>query len=218
MKRTFTFILIVAALFAACSSGKKNLPEDFDFGTVENNVYKNAFFNFEITIPNGWHVQSQEEAKQLMQIGVDAIAGENRSLRRTLKASEVNSANLLTSFKYDVDAPVSFNPSIIIMGENLNNFPGIKTGKDYWFHTRNLLLQSGMYSEIDENGEWIKLSGQDFYVANAYIEFPLFSMKQTLYSAIVNHFAIAVIISHKYGDKESETELMNSIKSLTFSN
>ena len=205
--------LLGVLLLTSCISGGK--PNDFDYGKVENGIYSNSFFNCELTLPENWVVQSNEQIQGMMQTGEDLFVGDDENMRRAIKASEINSAVLVVAFEYELGSAVEYNPNIVITVENLRNAPGVKSGKDYLFHSQKLLSQSNMrYDHIDEDFEEEKIGGAIFYKMGASIGIGDIEVYQTYYSTILNGFSFSIIISHAF--EEQREELLNSVSSLKF--
>ncbi len=209
----FIGLLLLAVIITSCQMNGK--PDNFDYGKVENNVYSNTFFNMKMNLPSGWVVQSQEQMNNLNNAAKNLITGDDTKLKAVIKASEVNSANLLAVFQYEVGSPVDFNPNIMIVAENLKIAPGIKTGSDYLFQTRKLLKQSQLkYDELDSVFAKEVISGVDFYKMNALMKYMGLEIKQVYYSTVMHGFSLGIIIS--YVTDEQKAVLMKSIDSLEF--
>ncbi len=205
MKLKLSGITILILLLTGC--GGDNMPKSFDYGNVENNVYSNTYFEFEMDVPEQWIVQSKEQNEELMEMGKDMIAGDDKSMKATLNASDVNIANLLTVFKYELGSPVDYNPSYMFVAENVMKAPGVKTGSDYFFNARKIIEQSQTpYKHIDEEYTIQNLGGKDFYVMNTEIEYLGISIYQTYYSRVDNGFALNLIISYSTDDEKDELE------------
>lgn len=212
-KQNLLGFILLTLLFVSCNN--KGLTQDFDYGRIENNKYYNPFFNLEMIIPTGWIVQSKEQTENLTKKGADLVAGDDKNLKAVIKASDVNTAYLLTIFKYEVGSAVDYNPGFILLSENLKNSPGIKTGSDYLFQVRKMLKQSQIqYDYIDENFGKETVNGQDFFLMNASIDYMGLQIKQVYYSTIINGFSFGIIIS--YVSKEQKQELDNVINSMKF--
>lgn len=212
-KQNLLGFILLTLLLVSCNN--KGLAQDFDYGRIENNKYYNSFFNLEMTIPTDWIVQSKEQTENLTKKGADLMAGDDKNLKAVIKASDVNSAYLLTVFQYEVGVAVDYNPSFMLISENLKNTPGIKNGGDYLFHVRKMLKQSQVqYNYFDENFIKETINGQDFFLMNASLEYMGIKIKQVYYSTIINGFSFGIIIS--YVSKEQKQELDSIINSMKF--
>ena len=213
LKINLLVILFLTIITIDCTSYDKS--KEFDYGQVENNKYINSFFDFEITLPPDWVVQTKEQTEHLTQKGLDLVAGDDKNMKAILKASEINSANLLSIFKYEVGAAVEYNPNFMLVVENLKSFPGIKTGSDYLFQTKKLLNQSQIqYDYIDAEFKKEVINNQEFYLMNASINLMKLDINQVYYSTIQNGFCISVIIS--FVNEEQKKELDKVINSMKF--
>lgn len=209
-------VLITLLLVASISfSQTTRVTNSFDYGKVKDDVYKNTFFNFQIDIPEGWFVQSKQQTEMLVEAGKELVAGDNENLKAVIKASEINSAFLLTVFKHELGSAVTYNPSFMIIAENLKLAPGVKQGSDYLFHTRNLLKQSQIqYSNIDEVFLKVTMDDREFYKMNLDLNHMGLVIKQGYYSTVLNGFALSVVIS--YVTETEKSELLNTLNTLKF--
>lgn len=209
-------LLVLPALFYCCNTQSKQKKEkDFDYGRVENGTYVNSYFNFTMKLPEGWVVQTKEQMEEMIARGKDIMTGNDSNLKAAVKASEVNTANLLAAFQYERGAAVDYNPNLAIVAENIKNFPGIKSGKEYLFQTRKIMEQSQLkYDHIDNIFEKEIIGKADFYKMNADIKYMGLNLKQVYYSTIVDGFSLIVIIS--YANDEQKQMLQNSIRTMEF--
>lgn len=208
---TSLFVCIIA-LTTGCSVDNK--PASFDYGKVENNEYVNSYFNVRMNIPEGWNVQAQEQIDHITKVGKDIVAGDDENMKAILKASDVNSANLLGVFQHEYGAAVSFNPNFMVIAENFQQAPGIRTGKEYLFHSRKLLAQSQFqYDHIDEDFGREVIDGVEFYTMNAAISMMGIDIRQIYYCTIIKGFSFNVIISYSTDqEKQVLLDVINSMK------
>lgn len=215
MKKIIYFLLLICFAFNSNSYAQKGKTKKFDYGKVENNKYTNSYFGLELIIPENWVVKSKEETKVITDAGKKIIASNNENLKEVIEAAEVNSAYLLHVNKYEQGAPVDYNSSFLLLSENVTSSPGVKTGADYLFHTRKLLLQTQLkFTEIDEEFKKVIINNEEFYLMNLTMEIMGMEIKQGYYATIKNGFCVAVIIS--FIDEEQKTELEKMLNTLLF--
>jgi hypothetical protein len=215
MKTKLISLLFLSVLLVGCNSAKKNTPEDFDYGRVEKNRYINSYFNFEMNLPAGWNIQTKGQMESLQKRGNDLVAGDNSTMKAVIKASEINTANLLMVFQYKTGAAVDYNPGIMLIAENVKNFPGIETGNEYLFQARKLILQSQIkYDTIDSLFTKETIGGVDFYKMNTGIKYNAKDIKQTYYSTVTKGFSFNIIIS--YVTDKQKADLLKSVNSMKF--
>ncbi len=213
MKTKLIGLFVLAVIIASCNPGGQS--KKFDYGHVEDNIYVNAFFGLEVLLPDAWVVQSKEQTENITNLGKDIIAGDDKNLKAVLDASEVNSANLLTVFKYEIGAAVDYNPSFMLVAENLNSAPGIKNGSDYLFQTKKLLQQSQMeFDHIDEQFAREVINNQEFDTMNCSISYMGFVIHQKYYTTIQNGFSLSVIVS--FIDEEQRNDLEKVVNLMVF--
>jgi hypothetical protein len=211
------FTIFVLFVFITAANYGQNQPKDFDYGKVENNRYVNSYFAFEIPVPADWFIQSKEKTENMAQLGKDMVAGDDAKMKAVFKASEINTALLLTVFKYEPGSPVEYNPCISLLAENISTYPGIKTGSDYLYQASRILAQSQIkYDYIDKNFEKEVISGTDFYTMHTEMNYLGVRIKQIYFSTIIKGFSFDVIIS--YVNDEQKKELLSLTNAMKFSN
>ncbi|GJQ61029.1 MAG: hypothetical protein SCALA702_00820 [Melioribacteraceae bacterium] len=209
------FAIFLVGILTNCSSSEK--IEKFDYGSIENGVYSNTFFDFSIILPENWVVQSREQIDKIAEQGKDIIVGEDENLKAIVKATEINTANLLGVFQFELGSAVEYNPNIMIISENLKNMPGIKKGSDYLFQAKRLLQQSQFkYDYISDELLKETINGTDFYKMDTGINYMGMEIKQTYYSTVLKGFAINIIVS--YINEEQRKVISKSLNSLVFEN
>lgn len=206
-------IIFLSLVFFKCTCQENQT--NFDFGNIEDNIYTNSFFNLSINLPVDWSIQSQQEAEYLIKEGRKLVAGDDSNLENALTAAEINTANLIILYQHELGTAVDYNPSLMMIAENLQNAPGVKTGADYLFHARKLISQAQLkYDHIDEEFEEVDINGQTFYLMNTNINYLGHEIKQKYFSTVLNGFSLSMIIS--YVSDYQKSELEQSINTLTF--
>ena len=206
-------LILAIVLTPLCYSYSQT--EDFDYGRVENGVYKNTYFNFMIRIPSNWVVQSKEQTDKLSETGKKLLAGDDENMKAALKATEVNTANLLAVFQYEMGSAVQYNPNFAVVVESLKMAPGVKNGSDYLYQAKRIIEQGQFkYDHLSEKFEKEVINGTEFYKMDAYLKYMGLEIKQIYYAAIVKGFAFNVIIS--YVTDEQKKTLLGSVNSMTF--
>ena len=204
------FFAIVLLTIAGC----KQQPKNFDYGKIENGVYANNYFDFEIPVPSNWAVQNKEQVQQLQKNGEELVSGNNKELGAKIKAADIRTAILLTVFKNKTDAVTDkFNSSFIILSENLGGMP-IKKGSDYLAHAKEIMQQSNMSYQFAPNFSTEKIGNKEFDRMDVSLNGQAQNVQQSYYSIIDRGFALSMIIS--YADDEQKAELKNIISKIKF--
>jgi hypothetical protein len=207
--RLFLFAVVLLAV-----AGCKQQPKNFDYGKIENGVYANSYFDFEIPVPPNWSVQNKEQVQQLQKTGEELVSESDKELGAKIKAADIRTAILLTVFRNKTDAVTDkFNSSFIILSENLGGMP-IKNGRDYLAHAKEIMQQSNMSYQFAPNYANVKVGNRDFDRMDVTLGGQTPNVQQSYYSVIDGGFALSIIIS--YGDDEQKTELKNIINKIKF--
>lgn len=215
MKKTIKIIGIILIIFSTAGCNTNNQMDNFDYGHIENGIYVNDFFDFSIKLPESWVVQSREQTENIANEGKKIVAGDDEKMKAVINAYDINTANLLAAFQYELGSAVEYNPNIMIIAESIKNAPGIKNGSDYLFQARRLIQQGQFkYDYISENFENEKINETEFYKMDAHINYMGLQIKQIYYSTVLKGFSFNIIIS--YVSDEQKEILQNSIKTIKF--
>jgi len=210
--RLLPFIFLLAVL--SCRQTAK-IPDDFDYGKIENGVYKNNYFDFEIAVPDSWHVQNKEQIDQIRKTGNDMLAENNRDLAEKVKASLVRSVILLTAFKHNTDSVIEeYNPSFMIMGENVASISSVKKGREYLINVKKIMEQTGMNYTYPSGFYSEKVGNKNFDAMDVVMTVNGIDVEQTYYSMIYKNFAFSMIIS--FIGKEQKKTLKSIINKIKF--
>ncbi|MGV6801393.1 MAG: hypothetical protein ACWA5L_05670 [bacterium] len=206
-KNISTIMLIVVTMtVTACGNSEKQEAEYKSkyVHEVSDRNYKSDYFNIEIPLPESWYMLDFEQMNAVANVGQDIIVGENESLQKVMEASERNSYNLFGMFKYELGAAVPFNPNILSVAENLKLAPAVKTGKDYFFHTKQLLTQSGFGIDFDDAYYTRDIDGVTFDQMN--LVMPEMGVQQSYYAARDGDFMFSIILTYSNDEEKAELE------------
>ena len=211
--KTIISVLVIIVLLSSCKP--ENKPKKFDYGKVTDNMYTNSFFDFEVKIPKGWAVQSQEQTQQLAEKGAELAAGDDEYLKSAVKSAEVDSANLLVVYEHELGAEVAYNANFMLLAENLKNTPEVKNPGEYLLHAKKLLQRSAIEYHFEED-EFEKeiISGETFYTMHCSIQYLGTEIKQKYYCVFKKGFCLSIIIS--YLDATQKRKLENIVMDCEF--
>jgi hypothetical protein len=203
LRTTLSSVLLVLASAALLTGCGRKASDEIDFGTLKNSVYQNNYFGLTVTIPTDWSVQDQASQQQIMVAGKALVAGDDKNLKAVLKATELQSVNLFTVFKYPLGSPVTFNPAIVAVAETVRQLPGIQRGKDYLFHARQLLQSSQVRASFPKEIYTVRLGGVDFDVMDSEFSIRGITVKEKYYATIRKGYALAFVVSYEKDEEES---------------
>jgi hypothetical protein len=205
--------LFFVVLLAGCKN-KQAMPDEFDYGKIENGVYTNKYFNFEMPVPGDWSVQNKEQVEQIKQLSQRMIGEKNKELASQIKASDVNYASLLTVFRNPMDSVTGeFNYSFVIVAENLSKNPGIKKGEDYLVQARSLMEKSGLTYSFEPGYSTEKIGNREFDRMNVVMTVRGIDVQQSYYALIDKKFALAIVVSYANDEqKQAVKDVVNKIK------
>jgi len=191
--------MALAMLLVGCERKSSN---EVDSGSVKNSVYHNDYFGFSVTIPTNWSMQDLQAQRQLTRRGESMVAGDDKNMKAALKASELQSLNLFGAFKYPIGSPVTNNPAIMCVAENVQQLPGIIHGKDYLFHVKQLLQSGQVVASFPTNIYSERLNGVDFDVLDVNLSIGPRTVKEKYYTTIRKGYALSLVFVEGSDDAE----------------
>lgn len=203
--------LFLVLLIVGCSPTAEQ--ENVFVTTTDDRIYTSDFFALEVAKPEGWVALDEDTTNDLMNIGTDMVSYGNDDLKRALKASEKQSVSVFSFFKYEVGAPVDSNPNVISVGENVKFVPGVKTGKDYFFHVKKLFAQTGM--DVKYLGDYKSrvIGGVIFDQLDTEMSFAGAQIYQSYYAARRGGHILGIIQTYSNDAEKAETDvIIDSIK------
>jgi len=208
-------LIVMFSAFFILTGCEQEHPKEIGYGSIENSSYRNDYFNMSINVPDNWVVQGEAAQKALMDSGTDLIAGEDKTLKGVLKESQKQTVNLFSFFKYEQGAPVEFNPSIIAVAERVSNFPGIKRGSDYHFHSKKLLQSGQMKYEFSREIYTKDISGVSFDTMPMQISINGITVYQEYNATKINDYMLVIILTYSSESELNELTSYLSTLSLT---
>ena len=122
---------------------------------------------------------------------------------------------MLCVSKYDMRESKSFNPSLMIVAEDISQFKTIKTGYDYLLNSKEILKTTNLGYKIDEklldkNINGLKFSNMKTTISNGNI-----NVMQDYYTIVKSGYAITMILTYTNSEEKIILEnMINSIKNI----
>jgi len=149
---------------------------------------------------------------KILKTGGKVLAGKDKNMNAMMDVSLLRVVNLLTVFKHAIGSPVKSNPHILLIAEKMSHAPGIKSGKDYHFHTKRLLQGSRVKVTFTKDIYTQKIGGRNFDV----LTFNFIAAGQTIktrqYATILKGYAL--IFSISLTDDKGLSELMSVLNTV----
>ena len=198
------FLSCIAVLGAGCSNNSRKIPENFDYGNWTDSTYRNDFFGFSITLPEGWNVASAEEFEADIRAGRDILAMSEDAKKR-MKAADITTANLFHVSQYTQEEAekAGTNSAITSLAENLSK-QNINL-QQYAELTRRNLAQS-LQNVVITPGVNRTIGGREFAVTE--IKFTAFGVQQEQLLCLKNGFGVCFGVTWT---EDSEKKLLDDI-------
>lgn len=210
----FIALMVLSILLLNCQTSRKK-PKDFDYGNIEQGVYTNKFFDFELAVPADWSVQDKEQTEQIRKQGRELLAKKNKKYSEVIKPDTVSSATLLTVFRNPTDSLTGeFNHSFVIVAENLGTFLSVNSGGEYLRHAREMMRKAGLNYAFRERIDTEKFGNRQFDRMEVTMTINGIDAGQLYYTTIRNGFALSIIAS--FANDMQKKELKQIFASINF--
>lgn len=197
---TFTLLLI------SCGTDVEEEGEINDL-----NTYRNEYLGLTLQIPDNWKVAKRETMDAQQKMGSKLVENEAKISRSESEMIDKNTQQFLMISKHEAGAMVEENPSFIGLIEKVGHTPGIKTGKEYLWHSQKFLKRMPMYGDISEIKKSEYADGKLFEYTAVVTRPDGIQIKQRYCATVINNNAVVLISSYTNERKELD-EIMNSVE------
>lgn len=193
---------IVALALSACARKEPGqaVQEEVGPGRLEGRTWAHDYFGVTLSVPDDWHIFSEEEKQQISSTGTDLLAGDDQNLRRQLEAAAPRTLTLLGISRHPLGTPVLFNPNLVIIAERIGGMPGIRSGSDYL----NLMQQSIGRSQIQMTFDPVEPNARIGPITadriSSSMQMGPMQIRQRIYAALKGDYALVFTLS--YVDEE----------------
>lgn len=209
--KIYFFGILAFACISACSPSKPSENHNYKEGISEheevtdpgegfaNNLeYTNEYFRFTLPIPEDWHVE----------LSTSGLGNANKN-----EDDDANFYTLCTMKRYRDSEVFSFNPSILVLAENVSQNPEVTSGEDYLNITKtHLIKQKTPYLFTENIGSEI-LGGLIFETLTTQVASG-FGIQQKYYCAVHDGYALIFIIT--YNEEIDKGTLLRCLYTLNF--
>jgi hypothetical protein len=185
----------------------ENYP--INYGRMDDTIYINPYFGFKFSVLSSWTIKNKKQIDFVLTKGKEVITFKDELVKSTVDKMDLSSNTLLMISRYKTGA---FNPSLIIMAEEISMFSSTKTGKDYLFQVKRQLENSNLNMIVNELKDGLTLSDIKFDKLDCFSE--INKTHLSYYCSIQKNHALVFIIT--YIENEDHVALLNMIKSTQF--
>jgi hypothetical protein len=208
MKYFILFIIFIA--IGACSQ-KEEQP---DQGTLANNIYSEHFFGIQVSIPFNWQVQNEDKLRVLTDSSSSIIAQSNPEMKTISDSAKDNTIQLLTVLRNPANDSAAFNPSFVLLAEQLPEKASKMDEKVYLRLTIEQLKKTGLYEGIDTGARKVTVGGKEFFSLAVTTAWGETVVEQDFYVMITKGYALVLITS--YANAQQQDDLFGMLASVKF--
>jgi hypothetical protein len=176
---------------------------------MDDTIYINPYFGFKFSVLSSWTIKNKKQIDFVLSKGKEVVTFKDELVNSTVDKMDLSSNTLLMISRYKTGA---FNPSLIIMAEEISMFSTTKTGKDYLLQVKRQLSNSNLNMIVNEPKDGLTLSDIKFDKLDCFSE--INKTHLSYYCSIQKNHALVFIIT--YIENEDHVALLNMIKSTQF--
>ena len=166
--------------------------------------YSNTFFGVSINIPSEWNlIKGDEKNWEYTLKGIENITGRNQSVRNSYRTKYAE-IHIPVRVLFEDEENTAKNPNLVVMIENIEAKPLVKTGADFLNAMDQTMNASPLFPAFDGPASEIKLNGIDFWTRTSRLDIKggeslLFSgargltVHQQGYSMVKGHYALTIL-------------------------
>lgn len=209
-------VILIASYFLLVTSCKQftGIPDDFDYGEVENNIYSNKYFGFNFPVKNGWEALEKDYMDSVRSEGVKEMTDGNTELEKTFEASQIKTANLISIIKIETDVFQPYSANLSLVAENLKLAIQIKDGKSYLETAKEFMLGSGIDIKFIGPITDYEIAGKKFSTMEIVNNYAGMEVHQDFYAIIINGFGLSFIGS--WINEDQREAIRNQLAQISF--
>jgi hypothetical protein len=175
--------------------------------------FSNEKFKMSISKPKSWYAQTVKELVATQHRGKVVMSGDDENFEAIVEASLKTSLPLFGFHEFTPGTPTTNNSSLMGVAENISALPGIKSGCDYLYHAKQLIKQSQVQMEFEDECLNQEINGVNMSYFNSQMAVGTNVVKQKYMACLSGDYAIAVV--HTVVNKENTSEIdevLNTLK------
>lgn len=198
----------------ARSASERQEQQATAFATSQDGrVFKSAYFNLSVEKPESWTASDKEAADRLLNVGADAVAGDNKVLQEQIDSGVQRSLTVFMHSKYPVESMRADNASVSAVAENVRMVSGVATGGDYFDQMKLLAAGSAVPIVFADTYGTREIGGQTFDSMRASFDVPGVDLEQYYYAARHKDHVVALIATYSTPEGREEAEqLLDSMQ------
>lgn len=212
--RPFLLCCIFVMILLPSCKDLTGIPENFDYGRIENNAYVNDYFEFRFPMENGWQPMDNSIMDSLREKTAEEMAAADPAMQKTMEVADVRTANLLTAMYAPPDEFQLFNANINFIAENVKIALNIRNGRDYLESAKKFM--GNMEYSIDFKGDIYEqeIGGKTFYCMDVVNHYGGTDILQSYYATIIKSFAFTFVTT--YVTDEQKAAVQSAIDQIEF--
>ena len=216
MKYNLYLIIISSFLFLGCSKSEKtekaNVEVNIRGKWIGDRKYINEYFGFVTEVPVEWHLKKGTNDDFKYKAATEFLGSGDENLKALLKSSIEKTYTVFKASRHPLGTPGKTNPNVAMMVENIGDFPGIKSAKDYLFVMEDTLKMTNKKFSFAPDVTKVDLGGVEFWMRETSLTLGLTDVHQKLYAKIKGNYILCFVsTTMSEEDENTVSELTRTI-------
>ena len=161
-----------------------------------NGSFSSDYFNMKISLPPSWVMASEKEAREILNVGSEMVAGEDSEMKDRMDSSVAKSLPIMFASKYAMSAGRSDNINVSAIAENVAAIPMYITGEAYFSNMKLIASQSATPITFEDGYTETLIGGQPFTTMQATISIDNVQILQEYYAARRGDHIVSIISTY----------------------
>ena len=181
----------------------------------DDGLHTNDRFGLSVQKPDEWYAQNFEEMMAMLQMGANAMSGDDENMRAMIEGALDKTLPLFAFYEAPPGTPKPFNANIQGVAENIENYPGIESGCGYLANTMKLMEQSAM--QVGSSGDCTTetVAGTTMSTQALRMQMGSMNIRQRYYTCLNGDHAVGFIMTWVDANQKQQLEGILETASLT---
>ena len=216
MKFNLYLIIISTFLFLGCSESEKtekaNVEVNIRGEWVSDRKYINEYFGFVAEVPVEWYLKKGINNDFKYETATEFLSSRDENLKALLKSSIEKSYTVFNASRHPLGTPRKAYPNVSMMVENIRDFPGVKSAKDYLFVIEDTFKMNNNKVFFAPDVTKVDLGGVEFWMRETSLTLGATDLHQKLYAKIKGNYILFFVCKTKSEEDENTvSELTRTI-------
>mgnify|MGYP003983035971 CR=1 FL=1 len=192
---------------------KANVEVNIRGEWIGDRKYINEYFGFVTEVPVEWYLKKGTNDDFKYEAATEFLGSGDENLKALLKSSIEKNYTVFKASRHPLGTPGKTNPNVAMMVENIGDFPGIKSAKDYLFVMEDTLKMTNKKFSFAPDVTKVDLGGVEFWMRESSFTLGATEVHSKDYAKMRdNYILVFVVTTISEDDENTVSELIRTIK------